>query len=518
MANRPKHAPWVLGILLVAAAVANINMSIINVALPDIAKSLGATHSQQSLIADAFAMSLAATVLYLGAIGDRYGHRTLLLCGAAVSIPASMLAAWAPTVEALVAARILGGFGAALMFPATLSIISVLWQAAPRTRAIALWSGVSGSAAFLGSIAAGALLLRFWWGSVFLITVPAAAALLVVTKFIVPADASTSTEPVDHLGGLLSIIGVTAFVWAVANLTDADSRPTVLILLVVASGLAALFIRRQRAIPHPLVDLHLAVQRTFLVACVAGMIAFGAFIGALYIGQQYTANVLRYNAFESAATAIPAAVLFLVGSPLAGRIMADRGGRFTLLAGIACMGIGFVIIALLWQPGASVWVVLVPYAVLGAGTALAGAAFSMATMASLPPNRAGMGSSVGGLVRNFGAALIQALMAAALTIAYSHSMMASYAALPAGEAARTSRDAAEAIASSYQTAQSVAADYPPVSGHGLLHDAAVAYSTGKTYALGIAVILIAVAMFSVWRWYPGRDAERGVFAEHEGDR
>jgi MFS family permease len=505
----------VLTVLLVAAAVANINMSIINVALPDIAKALEATHSQQSLIADAYAMALAATVLYLGAIGDRYGHKPLLLYGAALSIPVSFLAAWAPSVHVLVAARILGGFAAALMFPATLSIISVLWRGGLRTKAIALWSGVSGSAAFLGSIAAGALLLRFWWGSVFLITVPAAAVLLIAAKFVVPADESSAVEPVDHLGGLLSIIGVTAFIWAVADITDADSRPIVLVLLVVAIGVGALFILRQRATPHPLIDLRLAAQRTFLVACVAGMISFGAFIGALYIGQQYTANVLRYNAFESAATAVPAAVLFLVGSPLAGRIMADRGGRFTLSAGIACMGVGFVIIALLWQPDASVWVVLVPYAVLGVGTALAGAAFSTATMASLPSNRAGMGSSVGGLVRNFGAALIQALMAAALTIAYSHSMMASYAGLPPAEAARTSREAAKAIAASYQTAQAAAADFPPVSGQGLLHDAALAYSTGKTYALVIAVVLIAVALFSVWRWYPARAAEREAFAEHE---
>ena len=511
MCERPQRAGWILTCLLVAAAVANINMSIANVALNDVAVALDATQDEQNLIADAFTMALAATVLYLGAVGDRYGRKALLLWGAVVSIPAAVVAAWAPSVEVLVAARLGGGVGAALLFPTTLSLISVLWSGRARTRAIALWSGIGGSAAFLGSVVAGALLLWFWWGSVFLLTAPFAAAVLVLGKLVIPADGDLATEPVDHLGGLLSVIGVAALVLGVQEITGGVS-PELIGLFVTALVVAVLFVVRQRRAPYPLVDLKLAGQPTFLVAAVAGAVSFGALIGALYIGQQFTANVLQYDTFQSAATTIPAAVLFLAGSPLASRWMTERGGRFTLTAGILCMGAGFVIIATLWAPGASVWVVLLPYAILGAGTAFAGAAASTAIMGSLPASRAGMGSSFTDLTRDFGGALVQASMAAVLTVVYSGSMLASYAALPAEEAQRTSAEAAEAIAGSYQKAESVAAEYPPASGDGLMADAAAAFSDGKTYAFVIAIVLVAVALAVVWRWYPRRDQEAAVFA------
>ncbi len=513
MRERPERAAAILVILLVCAAVANINMSIANVALADIATALDATQSEQNLIADAFTMALAATVLYLGAVGDRYGRKALLMWGAAVSIPASLVAAWAPSVDVLVAARVVGGVGAALLFPTTLSIISVLWTGDARAKAIALWSGIGGSAAFLGSVVAGALLLWFWWGSVFVLTAPFALAVLIAAKFVIPADSDLDTGAVDHLGGLLSIVGVAALVVAVQELTEGFTA-TLGVLLAVAVVVLALFMVRQRRAPRPLIDLQLARQPTFLVAAVAGAISFGALIGALYIGQQYTANVLRYDTLQSAATTLPAAVFFLAGSPLASRWMAERGGRFTLIAGIVCMGTGFVVIAALWNPGSSVWVVLAPYAVLGLGTAFAGAAASTAIMASLPGRRAGMGSSVTDLTRDFGGALIQALMAAVLTLAYSSAMMTSYAALPAEEAARTSQEAATAIAGSYQKAESVALAYPPASADGLLRDAATAFSTGKTYAFLIAISMVVIALLVVWRWYPPRERESAVFAEH----
>ncbi|MFZ1363058.1 MAG: MFS transporter [Candidatus Nanopelagicales bacterium] len=510
MQDKPLHAPWILGTLLLAAGVANINMSIANVALSDIAVALDATQSQQNLIADSFTLALAATVLYLGAVGDRYGRKTLLIWGAVVSIPAALIAAWAPSVEILVAARILGGVGAALLFPTTLSIISVLWRGKARTSAIALWSGVGGSTAFLGSVVAGALLLWFWWGSVFLLTAPFALLLIFAAKFIVPADKDLDTEPVDHLGGLLSIVGIAALVLGVQEISEGFS-PTLIALFMVAILVIGLFLIRQRRAPHALVDLTLAKQPTFLIASIAGAISFGALIGALYIGQQFTANVLQYDTFQSAATTIPAAVFFLLGSPLASRWMTEKGGKFTLLAGIFCMGVGFVIITMLWQPNTSVWVVLVPYAILGAGTAFAGAAASTAIMASLPGNRAGMGSSFTDLTRDFGGALIQALMAVALTVAYSSSMMSSYSSLPADEAARTSQEAAAAIAGSYQKASAVAETYPPASGEGLLADAASAFSTGKTYSFIIAVGLIVISLLVVAIWYPRREEEQQIF-------
>lgn len=513
LADKPKRAGLILATLLIAAIVANINMSIANVTLNDIAKALDASQSEQNLIADAFTMALAATVLYLGAVGDRYGRRALLTWGAALSIPASLVAAWAPSVEVLVGARIVGGVAAAMLFPTTLSIISILWRGKARVGAIAIWSGVGGSAAFLGSAVAGAMLVYFWWGSVFLLTAPLALFIVVASRIFIPKDTNLDTESVDHLGGLLSIIGVTALVYGVQEITSGVSA-TLIALFVVAAIMLGLFIFRQTKAPHPLIDLTLAKQPTFAVASLAGAITFGALIGALYIGQQYTANVLQYSTFQSAATTIPAAIFFLVASPFASRWMTERGGKFTIMLGIACMGVGFVIVALLWNPGASIWVVLLPYAILGSGTAFAGAAASTAIMGSLPGNRAGMGSSFTDLTRDFGGALIQAIMATILTVSYASSMMSSFASLPPEEAARTSQAAAESIASSYQKAEAVAATYPEASATGLINDAAAAFSSGKTLAFGIAIALVVISMAVVIKWYPKKEREDAIYAQY----
>lgn len=513
VADKPQRAGAILAVLLVGAAVANINMSIANVALSSIAVDLNATQSEQNLIADAFSLALAATVLYLGAMGDRYGRRRLLLLGAALSIPASLVAAWAPSVEVLVGARLVGGVAAAMLFPTTLSIISALWRGRAKGTAIALWSGVGGSAAFLGSVVAGALLLWFWWGSVFVFTVPFALLVLVAGSLVLPSDTGLDDHPVDHLGGALSVVGVAALIFGVQEISSGVSTEMIALFVVAAICLTAFMFRQARA-PHPLIDLKLAGQQTFWVAAVAGAISFGALLGALYIGQQFTANVLQYDTFQSAATTIPAAIFFLAMSPVASRWMANRGGRSTLAIGIGLMGVGFVIIMMLWSPGTDLWVVLVPYAVLGAGVAFAGAAASTAIMNSLPTQRAGMGSAFTDLTRDFGGALIQAVMAAILTVAYAGYMTTSFNALPAEEAARTGEEVAGQIADSFQTAESVAAGYPQTAADGLLQAAAEGYSTGKTQAFMLAVALVVIALVCVLVKYPRKPREDEIFARY----
>ena len=174
--SKPARAGAVLGVLILVAAVANLNLSVANVALPDIGKAFDAGQTELNLVAVGYSLGLAASVLYLGALGDRHGRKLMVVLGMGLTIPASLLAGFAPSVEVLFVARLLGGLAAGMAFPTTLALITALWSGPDRTKAIALWSAIGGAISALGPMVAGALLESFNWGSVFIVTLPLAQA------------------------------------------------------------------------------------------------------------------------------------------------------------------------------------------------------------------------------------------------------------------------------------------------------------------------------------------------------
>ena len=178
--DAPARSGLVLLALILVAAVANLNLAVANVALPSIGEAFDAGQVSLNLIAVGYSLGLAASVLYLGALGDRYGRKLMLVLGTALAIPMSLLAAYAPSDEVLFVARMGGGLAAGMAFPTTLALITALWAGPGRTKAIALWSGIGGAIAALGPLLSGLLLEHFWWGSVFLITLPLAIVALVM--------------------------------------------------------------------------------------------------------------------------------------------------------------------------------------------------------------------------------------------------------------------------------------------------------------------------------------------------
>ena len=212
VSEAPARAGLVLAALILVAGVANLNLSVANVALPDIGRHFDSSQTTLDLIAVGYSLGLAASVLYLGAIGDRYGRKLLLLLGLALSVPACLLAAFAPTDEVLFAARVLGGLSAGMAYPTTLALIAALWSGPGRTKSIALWSALGGAIASLGPLVAGALLEQFDWGSVFLITLPLVVIAFPMAAKFVPAHVNETTEPVDNPGGILSVVLVAALI------------------------------------------------------------------------------------------------------------------------------------------------------------------------------------------------------------------------------------------------------------------------------------------------------------------
>ena len=308
-----------------------------------------------NLIAVGYSLGLAASVLYFGAVGDRYGRKLMLILGMALSIPACLLAAWAPSDEVLFAARVLGGLSAGMAFPTTLALITALWSGPGRTKSIALWSGIGGAISSLGPVISGALLEEFWWGSVFLITLPLALVALVMAMLFVPAHVNEASDPVDNLGGILSVVLVAALVLSINFAPVPDIGTLALGLGAIALAALIAFLLRQRRAANPLYDLQVASRRVFWVAATAGVIVFGTLMGAMFIGQQFQQNVLGYSTFEAGLSILPAAACMVVVAPRSAKLVEARGARFTLLAGYLFCFLGFLTMLLLWNEDISYW-------------------------------------------------------------------------------------------------------------------------------------------------------------------
>jgi MFS transporter, DHA2 family, multidrug resistance protein len=510
-AERPPRSAFVLLALITGAIVSNINLSIANVALPTIGADLGATQDQLTSIANAFALGLASSVLYLGSIGDRYGRKLLFVLGAVLTIPTAMLAAWAWTPEVLVVARFLGGLAAALLFPTTLSLIAALYRGRAQVTAIALWSGLGGGVAALGPVIGGALLEHFWWGSVFLITLPLVVPALLIGLWVLPWHAGEEVFRVDHLGGVLSVVGVGGLILVIEHIDKGITATWLTYLVVAAVTLTAFFWRQTRA-KRPLISLPLAKARTFWVAFVAGAITFGSLIGAMFIGQQFTQNVLGYAPFDAALVVLPAAICTALFGQLAGRLIPRFGSQFTFMLGLGSVAAAFTLMLVTWRSGAAIGWVLAAYALVGTGVGLAATPASRSLMSSVPTSRGGMGSAFLDLTRDFGGAIMQAVMGALLAGAYAASMAASLAAAPSDESSKVSDDVADALTSSFQSATQVGQQYPDYATQ-IASAAADAFTSGKSAAIAVALLMTLVGMVLVLTVYPRKQAEEAYYEQ-----
>jgi DHA2 family multidrug resistance protein-like MFS transporter len=508
----PPRGGAILTVLILGAVVANINLAIANVALPSIGAALDTSQAELNLIAVGFTLGLASSVLYLGALADRYGRKPAMMLGAALSVPASLLAAWAPSGTVLIAARVGGGVAAGLLYPVTLSLITGLFRGGARTRAIALWSGIGGGCSALGPLLGGLLLGSFWWGSVFLVSVPIAMLVVVLAGLWLPRHAGETSEPVDHLGGVLSVVSIGPLVLAISLVPNYGFNGTVLGLFAVSLVGLVLFVLRQRRAPSPLFDLKVLRARTFTIALVGGTITWGGLLGATFIGQQYTQNVLGYSPLSAALITLPAAVFVAAAARPAGRMITTRGSRVPLALGLAVTAVGFGGMALLFGPAASAVVVGIVYGVLGLGIGLAGPPSSSSLMGSVPVARAGMGSASNDLQRDFGGALFQAVMGTLLAVEYTRYLTKAFAGLPPQQAQQLSQQAAATMSQSFTGAEQVAKQFPQAQAEQLVAAAQQAFVDGKTAAILFAVIASLIGLVLVLFLYPNKQDEEATYA------
>ncbi|HYV14818.1 MAG TPA: MFS transporter [Conexibacter sp.] len=508
----PARPRLVLTALIAVAAVANLNLAVANVALPDIGKAFDAGQVQLDLVAVGYSLGLAASVLYLGALGDRYGRKLMLVLGMALSIPASLVAALAPSIGVLFAGRLLGGVAAGMAFPTTLALITALWSGPARTRSIALWSGIGGALSALGPLVSGALLEQFEWGSVFFVTLPLAVIALLLALRYVPAHVNETSSPVDNLGGILSVLLVAALVLSINFVPVPDKTTLVLGLAAIALAAAGAFVLRQRRAANPLYDLHVAGRRVFWVAALAGIIVFGALMGAMFVGQQFLQNVLGYSTLGAGAAILPAALLMVLIAPRSAKLVNARGARVTLLTGYAFCLLGFLTMLLLWKDGAAYWKVGLGYAFMGIGVGFAGTPASHSLTGSVPVKRAGMASGTADLQRDLGGAIMQSILGALLTAGYAAAVGTAIASSPNGS--KVTDNVANELTKSFASASDVAAQYPQYSTQ-IIAAARESFVQGDqwAYTAGIAAILLGAVL--VFFLFPKRDEERMLLLEYQ---
>jgi MFS transporter, DHA2 family, multidrug resistance protein len=511
--DAPQRAGLVLGSLIAVAAVANLGLAVANVALPSIGQHFDASQTALNLVAVGYSLGLAASVLYFGAVGDRYGRKLLLVLGMVLTVPADCLAAWAPSIDVLFLARVIGGLAAGMAYPTTLALITALWSGPARTKSIALWAATGGAISSLGPLCAGILLEHYWWGSVFLITLPLALIALAMAVRLVPSHVNESTEPVDHTGGVLSIFLVGALILGI-NFAAVPNETTLILSLfiVAAAALVAFFIRQRRA-KNPLYDLHVAARPTFWVAACAGLIVFGSLMGAMFIGQQFLQNVLGYSTVDAGLAILPAAACMVVVAPRSAKLVEARGARFTLLFGYVFVLLGFLTMLLLWKENIGYWKVALGYAFVGIGVGLAGTPASHSLTGSVPVKRVGMASGTADLQRDLGGAIMQSIFGALLTAGYA---AAAGAAVASSGKSINSQVEAE-LTKSFSSAADTAARYPTSVQDNIVAAAKTAFLQGDQWAYTAGIVAVLLGATLVFVFFPRAERERELLARYGSD-
>ncbi len=440
---------WTLAVLNLSLLMIILDNTILNVALPTLARSLHASGGQLQWMVDAYVLVFAALLLPGGALGDRFGRRGALSTGLVLFGIGSFAAMMSGSAGQLIAARAFMGIGASLVMPATLSILTnVFTDPAERGRAIGIWAAVGGLGVAIGPVTGGWLLEHFSWGAVFAINLPLVVIALTAGHFLVPTSRDPQTPPLDKIGALLSIAGLGSLVWTIIEGGEQGwtARPTLSGAVFATIALVA-FVLWERHVDEPLLDVTFFTNRRFTAASTTVMFGYFALFGTMFLMSQLLQFVLGYSALAAGVRLLPFAGAMVVGSPISVKLVGRLGTKAVVVIGMSMVAVALLRIATLGV--ADDYSAYLPILlVMGAGVALTWAPATEAIMGSLPPSKAGVGSAMNDTVREVGGALGVAVLGSLLAGRYSGAMGAATATIdgPARESARDSLGGAVAVA------------------------------------------------------------------------
>ncbi|MCT2248959.1 MFS transporter [Kocuria rhizophila] len=470
-----------LVVLMLPVLLVSVNNTALSFALPAISQGLHPTASQLLWIVDVYPLILAALLIPMGSLGDRMGRRKMLMIGSTGFGLVSLFAAFAPTAEWLLAARVgIAVFGSMLL-PATLSLLrSVFRDDRQRTLAIAIWTAGFSAGAALGPIAGGFLLNHFWWGSVFLLAVPVLLAFLIAAPLILPESKDPHPGPVDPLSIVLAVLTMAPVVYGIKSLATGGSVLHGVLFMAVGALCGLLFARQQVAKDYPMLDLRFFRSPRFSGGLSVNMVSNVALFGFLFFFTQYLQLVNGTDPMTSGLLMVPGLVLSILAGLGAERIARLVGIRTAVVLGLLLVAAGFFVVAFTDQMASSA-PILVAFTVMSAGTGLATTLSTDLVVSSVPEAKAGAASAVSETGYEVGAVLGTAVLGGLTTAFYQ-----AHLELPAAVSADSAQIAHETLGG----ALDVAAESPAGS---VIADAAVAaFSSGMQWTALIGGVLVAV--------------------------
>ncbi|MGJ0120330.1 MFS transporter [Williamsia sp. MIQD14] len=408
---------WLIAVACAALSAVVAAMAALNTALAEIAPDISADSAQITWLVDGYTLTLAALLLPAGALGDRFGRRGMLIGGMVVFGVASVLPVFLGDPNLIIATRCLAGAGAALVMPATLSLITSGVPESKRPIAVSIWAGVAGAGAIGGFFVTGILLEFFSWHSIF-ITFAGASVLIVALAFTIGTSSDSNPPPFDLPGSVTSAVAIAAFVFGliegpVRGWTD----PLVLIALIAGLGLAAAFIRLETRRAHPLLDVRLFRRRAFGSGAFAIALQFLGSFGTFFLILQRLQLIMGYSPLKSAVAMFPLVVVVMVMSLLGNWLAVRFNFRAVLAPGMCIFGIGIVLLGALTYTEYSTIAILLSVMAFGLGIATAPA--TTAIMVSTPVENQGVGSAVNDTARELGAAIGMALAGSIVAAGYT---------------------------------------------------------------------------------------------------
>lgn len=486
---------WIaLTVIALPCLLYSMDLSVLYLALPSLTADLRPTGAQVLWISDIYGFMLAGFLITMGTLGDRIGRRRLLLAGAAAFGAASVVAAFASSAAMLITARALLGVAASTLAPSTLSLIrNMFLDPRQRTIAIGIWVMSFSAGSALGPALGGVLLHFFWWGSVFLIAVPVMVLLLVTGPVLLPEYRDPRPGHFDLLSATLSLVSVLAIVYGVTDLATQGSGPVPVLSLIAGCAVGIAFLRRQRRLTEPLVNLRLFRRPAFTAALTANTFSLFLVFGTFFLTSQYLQLVVGLSPLTAGLWSVPPSAGFIVGSLLAPALMRHLGAGITMTCGLAVAALGLALLTQIPGPGGrGLPLTLVACALLTLGVSPVVTLATDLIVGAVPPAQAGQASGLSETGTELGGAFGIALLGSITTAVY-HSQLSG--ATPIGGRPQTLADAAHAAAS-----------LPGRAGIPLLDAARDAFTQGLHIAAlvsALVAVLLAVLTATALRW-PGR--------------
>jgi DHA2 family multidrug resistance protein-like MFS transporter len=483
-AGKASARSWIgLGVIALPCILVSMDMTVLNLAVPHLAAALGPSAAELLWIVDIYGFMVAGALMTMGTLGDRIGRRRLLLIGAAFFGVASAAAAFATSPVQLIAARALLGLAAATLAPSTLSLIRSMFEDDGERRiAIGVWIASFSAGAAIGPVVGGLLLEHFWWGSVFLVNVPIMVVLLILGPLLLPEYRDPNAGQLDVVSAGQSLVAVLSVVWGLKRV--AEHGPDAIAAAVIAAGLAlaAVFLRRQRRLADPFVDLALFQSPAFSVALVVNLAGFFFMFSIFYFVPQYLQLVVGLSPFKAGLWTLPSGIAFIAGSLLVPAIAARLRAERVLIAALVVAATGFAVLTQV-DPAGSLATAVIGSVIFSLGLTPVITLTTDIVVSAAPPERAGSAAALSETSNELGGTLGIAVLGSVAMAVYRGAM--------ASEPAAASSEAAQATIGG---AAAAAGTLSPEEAGALVAAAREAFTAGMQLTTGISVLgLLATA-------------------------